>query len=322
MIQKEQKICEKRLKYKKKPFKNFIEIIPEKKGEYDYITDIIELSNKKIAISSYSQYISIVDSKNFNSIINIEGNRNGILKLLEIKINNTKILIGTSHHMIYLYNIENNYEKINEISENLIGSIISIVYNSNNNLLYIGCDNSLIHILKFNENNLNPNFINSFNSNYNSPIKSLCLFSPENKILFVGTGSGKLIKYNIENNFEKIAFLNFRISHLTQMIQINNNNIAINSWGGSIFIVKINEFIVEYEIIIILNCPVNNFAFFNDNKEIFIACEFGIFVDYDFENKKMISKYYTQNSQRAKRVFINSDKDLFFILGNSRIFKC
>ena len=127
MIQKEQKICEKRLKYKKKPFKNFIEIIPEKKGEYDYITDIIELSNKKIAISSYSQYISIVDSKNFNSIINIEGNRNGILKLLEIKINNTKILIGTSHHMIYLYNIENNYEKINEISENLIGSIISIV---------------------------------------------------------------------------------------------------------------------------------------------------------------------------------------------------
>ena len=92
MIKVEKKLCEYPIKFKKINYKKIISITPEQKGDYDYIIDIIQLSTNNIAIASYTSFIAIIEPNNFNSIKNIQCNRNGIFKLLEIYLNNIKIL--------------------------------------------------------------------------------------------------------------------------------------------------------------------------------------------------------------------------------------
>ena len=144
---------------------------------------------------------------------------------------------------------------------------------------------------------------------------SIFLFDVAIKILL-------LFKFNIENNYQKINFINFRYSHLTQMSQISNEKIAINSWGGSIYIIKINEFILDCEIIIQMNCPVNNFIFFNNNNNILVSCEFGIFGFYDMKNRKFITKYFIKGRIKAKKIFLLKNKDIILIQGDTKIYKC
>ena len=319
MIKVEKKICEYPIIFNKIPFKKLIEIIPEQKGNYDYIVDIIQLSTNNIAIASYTSFISIIEPNTFNSIKNIECNRNGIYKLLEINLNNNKILIATSNKKIELFNIEN-YEKINEINENLNGSVISIEYDKINKLLFAGSNDSILNIYKLNDIN-SIELIKSINE-IHAPIKSLCLISPTNQYLFTGCSNGNIIKFNIENNYQKINFINFRYSHLTQMSQISNEKIAINSWGGSIYIIKINEFILDCEIIIQMNCPVNNFIFFNNNNNILVSCEFGIFGFYDMKNRKFITKCFVKGRIKAKKIFLLKNKDVILIQGDTKIYKC
>jgi len=319
MIKVEKKLCEYPIKFKKIPFKKIISITPEQKGDYDYIIDIIQLSTNNIAIASYTSFIAIIEPNNFNSIKNIQCNRNGIFKLLEIYLNNIKILIATSNKKIELLNIEN-YEKIKEISENLNGSVFSIEYDKINKLLYAGCDDYILNIYKLNDIN-SIEFIKSINEIHAS-IKSLCLLSPFNKLLFTGCSNGNIIKFNVENNYQKIGFINFRYSHLTQMSQISNDKIAINSWGGSIYIIKINEFILDCEIIIQMNCPVNNFIFINNNNNILVSCEFGIFGYYDFLRNKFITKYFTKGRIKARKIFLLKNKDIILIQGDTKIYKC
>ena len=313
MIKVEKKLCEYPIKFKKIPFKKINTITPEQKGEYDYIIDIIQLSTNNIAIASYTSFIAIIEPNNFNSIKNIQCNRNGIFKLLEIYLNNIKILIATSNKKIELFNIEN-YEKIKEISENLNGSVFSIEYDKINKLLYAGCDDYILNIYKLNDIN-SIEFIKSINEIHAS-IKSLCLLSPFNKLLFTGCSNGNIIKFNVENNYQKIGFINFRYSHLTQMSQISNDKIAINS------IIKINEFILDCEIIIQMNCPVNNFIFINNNNNILVSCEFGIFGYYDFLRNKFITKYFTKGRIKARKIFLLKNKDIILIQGDTKIYKC
>ena len=319
MIKVDKKLCEYPVIFKKIPFKKFIEIIPEQKGNYDYIIDIIQLSTNNIAIASYTSYISILEPNNFNSIKNIECNRNGIYKLLEINLNNNKILIATSNKKIELFNIEN-YEKIKEINDNLNGSVISIEYDRINKLLFAGCNDSILNIYKLNDIN-SIELIKTINEIHGS-IKSLCLISPFNKFLFTGCDNGNINKFNLENNYQKIGFIHFRYSHLTQMSQISNEKFAINSWGGSIYIIKVNEFILDCEIVIHMNCPVNNFIFFNNNNNILVSCEFGIFGFYDMERKRFITKYFIKGKKKAKKIFMLKNKDIILIQGDTKIYKC
>ena len=319
MIKVDKKLCEYPVIFKKIPFKKFIEIIPEQKGNYDYIIDIIQLSTNNIAIASYTSYISILEPNNFNSIQNIECNRNGIYKLLEINLNNNKILIATSNKKIELFNIEN-YEKIKEINDNLNGSVISIEYDRINKLLFAGCNDSILNIYKLNDIN-SIELIKTINEIHGS-IKSLCLISPFNKFLFTGCDNGNINKFNLENNYQKIGFIHFRYSHLTQMSQISNEKLAINSWGGSIYIIKVNEFILDCEIVIHMNCPVNNFIFFNNNNNILVSCEFGIFGFYDMERKRFITKYFIKGKKKAKKIFMLKNKDIILIQGDTKIYKC
>lgn len=193
------------------------------------ITCVLYLEKQDLlAITSFNPNILFYNENLDEPVKQIETNRYGNKSLYKYKLDNKEYLLISSYKSIYLLNLEN-YELNTYIQNNELDWVNYSLYAPNQK--YIVTANQKINFYSINGYELNL----VCNYEYEKGIKTLLLIKPSLNILVAGLSSKQLIFIDI-NTLEIINRVFNKYSYYTNIIQINDSEILVDSWHGDMYI--------------------------------------------------------------------------------------
>lgn len=286
------------IKIKRTHFKS-LRTIHMKDQQHTSCECIIQLRDlKHIIIGTFDEHINCYNNTSLKYINHYIGHRLGTKSLLEItdyplSSSSMHILIAGGYNSISFYNINTtslSIEPYYTIPNAHNNWITCLIYNHNKDIIVSASRDKTIRFWK--------NCIPSSSTNdtvipiqilsiHNQPVYSLLFLYPHQNILLSGASDQRLrFSAEVSTVFDVVGTIHYKYSFFSSVVQVNEKEIAVNSWSNRVLIYNVDRYELEREInvdAIVVNCICQV-----KKDLIVVGCKSGKCMVIDIEKKSVV----------------------------------